>query len=111
MASMTMPSKIEKDVYTVMEPACGAGTMIIASAWAMQKNHIDYRKHSLFVAKDIDIRCVWMTYIQTLLYGIPAIVIHGNSLTSEEWSHWYSLYAFEQLRKLDTSTTAEETAA
>lgn len=111
MASMTMPSKIEKDVYTVMEPACGAGTMIIASAWAMQRNHIDYQKHSLFIAKDIDIRCVWMTYIQSLLYGIPAIVIHCNSLTSEEWSRWYSPYAFEQLRKLDTSITAEEAAA
>jgi hypothetical protein len=52
-----------------------------------------------------------MTYIQSLLYGIPAIVIHGNSLTSEEWSRWYSPYAFEQLCKLDTSITAEEAAA
>ena len=47
-------------------------------------------KKTLLVAQDIDIRCVWMAYIQLSLYGIPAVVIHGNTLTMETWSQWYT---------------------
>ena len=64
--------------------------MIYGAVWAMQKNGFDYQRKSLFVAQDIDIRCVWMTYIQCCLYRIPVAVIHGNTLTQEEWSYWYS---------------------
>jgi hypothetical protein len=31
-----------------------------------------------------------MAYIQLSLYGIPAMVIHGNTLTMEEWDRWYT---------------------
>ena len=75
---------------TINEPTCGSGTMIIGAVWAMQRKGIDYRRKSFFVAQDIDIRCVWMAYIQLSLYGIPAVVIHGNTLTMETWSHWYT---------------------
>ena len=34
-----------------------------------------------------------MTYIQLSLYEIPAMVIHGNTLTMEEWDRWYTPYA------------------
>ena len=75
---------------TINEPACGSGTMIYGAVWTMQKNGFDYQRKSLFVAQDIDIRCVWMTYIQCCLYRIPVVVIHGNTLTQENWSCWYS---------------------
>ena len=29
-----------------------------------------------------------MAYIQCALFHIPAIIVHGNSLTVEEWDHW-----------------------
>ena len=64
--------------------------MVIGAVWAMQRKGIDYRRKSFFVAQDIDIRCVWMAYIQLSLYGIPAVVIHGNTLTMETWSQWYT---------------------
>ena len=41
-------------------------------------------------ACDIDIKCVHMAYLQLSLYGIPAVIVHGNSLTLEEWSKWYT---------------------
>lgn len=78
---------------TINEPACGSGTMIIGTLWAMKRKNFDFQRKSFFVAQDIDIRCVWMAYIQLSLYGIPAVVIHGNTLTMEEWSRWYTPYA------------------
>lgn len=85
---------------TINEPACGSGAMVIGAVWAMKRQNFDYRNKSFFVAQDIDIRCVWMAYIQLSLYGIPAVVIHGNTLTMEEWSHWYTLYASVPFRKM-----------
>lgn len=91
----------EKGFVAINEPTCGSGTMVIGAVWAMMQNHIDYQKKSLFVAQDIDIRCVWMTYIQLTLYRIPAVVIHGNTLTMEEWSHWITPYAHVPLMEAE----------
>ena len=78
---------------TISEPACGSGTLILGSVWVMQKQKFDFQHKSFFVAQDIDIRCVWMAYIQLSLYGIPAVVIHGNTMNMEEWDRWYTPYA------------------
>ena len=77
-------------ITSLNEPTCGAGTMVIAAAWVMKNNGEDYSKKLLVVAQDIDIRCVWMSYIQLSLYKIPAVVIHGNTLTNEVWAKWYT---------------------
>lgn len=82
----------EKPVM-INEPTCGSGTMIIGAIWAMQRQNFDYQHKAFFVAQDIDIRCVWMAYIQLSLYRIPAVVIHGNTLTLTEWDRWYTPYA------------------
>lgn len=86
-----LPDKEEP--VLINEPTCGSGAMVIGAVWAMKQQNFDFRRKSFFVAQDIDIRCVWMTYIQLSLYGIPAVVIHGNTLTMEEWSRWYTPYA------------------
>jgi len=36
-----------------------------------------------------------MAYIQLSLYGNPAVIIHGNALTVEEWSHWFTPAMFQ----------------
>lgn len=41
-----------------------------------------------------------MAYIQLCLYQIPAVVIHCNTLTMEEWSRWYTPYAFPVLSNM-----------
>lgn len=43
----------------------------------------DDKENLLVVANDISEFCVYMTYIQLALYGIPAIVYCGNALTNE----------------------------
>lgn len=88
-----------QELLTINEPACGSGAMVIGAVWAMKKSGTDYRQKSLFYAQDIDIRCVWMAHIQLVLYEIPAVVVHGNTLTLEEWSRWYTPNAIACLLK------------
>lgn len=96
MAQLLNPVEVLRDKempITINEPTCGSGTMIIGAIWAMKRKDFDYHENCFFVAQDIDIRCVWMTYIQMSMYKIPGVVIHGNTLTMEEWSRWYTPYA------------------
>ena len=83
--------KIKKYGYiTVNEPTVGGGSMILGMCKAMLEENINYQNHMLVVAQDLDIHSVYMSYIQLSLAGVPAIVIHGNSLLVEERSRWYT---------------------
>lgn len=94
MGMMVAPDKKEliekKGFIRVAEPCVGSGSMIIGFANALKSNKIDYTSKMVVTATDIDEKCVHMAYIQLSLYGIPAIVIHGNSITMQEWSKWYT---------------------
>lgn len=79
-----------KEFITVCEPCTGSGTLVLGFANAMAENKLDFQRKMIVTATDIDIKCVYMSYIQFSLYGIPAVVVHGNSLTVEEWSHWFT---------------------
>ena len=74
---------VDKGYITFNEPTCGAGGMIISFAKALKSKHINYQKDLLVVANDISDICVYMTYIQLSLQGIPAIVCCGDTLTQE----------------------------
>jgi Type I restriction-modification system methyltransferase subunit len=78
----------ENGYIHLCEPACGSGAMVLGFAKAMFDKKLSYNTQLVVKATDIDIKCVHMCYIQLSLYGIPAVVVHGNSLTLEEWSHW-----------------------
>jgi type I restriction-modification system DNA methylase subunit len=83
--------KIKKYGYiTVNEPTVGGGSMILGICKAMLEENINYQRHMLVVAQDLDIHSVYMSYIQLSLAGVPAIVIHGNSLLVEERSRWHT---------------------
>ena len=93
MAQMALPTTEKfgsQERITVNEPACGSGATILGAVWVMRQKHIDCMRNSFFVVQDVDIRCVWMTYIQLSLYKVPAVVIHGNTLTGQEWERWYT---------------------
>lgn len=70
----------ERSYISVNDPACGAGAMLIAFANVAKKHGINYQKHVLFVAQDIDHTAAMMCYIQMSLLGCPAIVVIGDSL-------------------------------
>ncbi len=94
MGAMVIHDAVEelnrKGYITVSEPTCGGGSTIIGLAQAMAEKGLNYQKQMVVTAVDIDIKSVAMTYLQLSLLGIPAVVIHGNSLTVKEYSHWYT---------------------
>jgi hypothetical protein len=80
----------EQGYITACEPCCGSGVMVLSFCKSMKKNNLSYQNQLVVTAVDIDIKCVHMTFLQLALYGVPAVVIHGNSLTCEEFSRWYT---------------------
>lgn len=82
----------QKRFVTLMEPACGAGGMLIATADTAMAQEVNYQQCMHATAIDVDATAVHMTYIQLSLLHYPAIVVHGNALAAEkEWSHWVTL--------------------
>ena len=73
-----------------MEPACGAGAMVIALAEAMSAQGINYQRHLHVTAVDIDPRAVHMAYIQLSLLHVPAMLVVGNSLSLETRETWFT---------------------
>jgi type I restriction-modification system DNA methylase subunit len=65
---------------TANEPTCGAGGNIIALAEAMKDSGINYQHNLMVVCQDIDIKAVYMAFVQMSLYGIPAIVYQSDTL-------------------------------
>lgn len=94
MAQMTLgeaPVLLEhKPFITLLEPACGAGAMVIAAAQVLADQGVSPIATMHATCIDIDITAVQMAYIQLSLLGLPAVVLHGNSLTDECWSRWYT---------------------
>ena len=86
----------KKGYVTVDEPCCGSGATVLGFANAIDNRGLSFQKNIVVTATDIDIKCVHMTYIQLSLYGIPAVIIHGDTLTVKEWSRWYTpMYLFD----------------
>lgn len=83
--------RLNKEGYlSVCEPTCGSGVMVIAFANALMRRGYDVSKRMVAICTDINITCVKMCYVQLSLIGVPAVVIHGNSLTVETWQRWYT---------------------
>jgi len=84
------PTIAEKEYIPVCEPCVGSGAMVLSMAKALTDCKFNYCKQMVVTATDVDLKCVHMAYLQFSLYGIPAVVIHGNTLSLEEWSRWYT---------------------
>ena len=79
-----------KGYITLCEPTCGSGVMVIAAASSLYKNHYNPSQNMCVLAVDKDIRCARMAYIQLSFLGIPAIVVHGDSLCMAEYDRFYT---------------------
>ncbi len=83
-----------KGFITLSEPCCGSGGMVIAYCETMKEKGYNYQ-HQLYVeAVDVDDICFKMAYIQLSLYGIPAKVVRGDSLTLRFFEVLYTPFYF-----------------
>ena len=92
MARMALdPEQIKEEgrPVTVCDPCCGSGGMVLACAQPLTPDHIDLLRVTL---QDINPVACDMAYINTTLWGIPAEVILGNSLTVEVVNRWTNIH-------------------
>lgn len=78
----------ENGYITLNEPTCGSAGMIIAFSQCMKDAGLNPQRELKVVCQDLDIRCVYMSYIQLSLLGIPANVLHCNTLSLEVFDSW-----------------------
>jgi type I restriction-modification system DNA methylase subunit len=89
MASVLGEATGEKE--GICEPCVGSGGMIIARADVLSKKHgLAYQGIMEVHAVDIDVLCVHMSFIQFSLLGLSAEIVHGNSLSNEVFTTWYT---------------------
>ena len=68
--------------FSVADPCCGAGVMLLAFAHVCKENYgLNYQHSVLFVGQDIDPIVAKMCYIQMSLLGLPGYVVVGDSLS------------------------------
>jgi len=74
---------------TVLEPACGAGAMILSLAEACPP---EVRRRLRVTAIDISRTACDMAFINTTLWGVPTRVIHGTTLSLQCWAAWSNIH-------------------
>ena len=84
-------SIIDKNGFiTVSEPSCGTGAMVIATAYELLSQGINYQQSMHVTAIDLDATCIHAAYVQFSLLHIPATLIHGDSLSLKSYNQWYT---------------------
>lgn len=77
---MAKMQKFDGSIVEANEPTCGAGGNIIALAEAMKEQGYNYQQLLRVVCQDLDVKAVYMAYVQLTLYGIPAVVYQTDTL-------------------------------
>lgn len=89
MAMITLGEKpAEEKVFTLNEPCCGSGGMVVAAADVWTEQGYNYANNALVVANDVDRNCVLMSYLQISFTGMPAIIKHQDTLTQKTWDRF-----------------------
>lgn len=82
MARITVPQDQQGQSVTVNDPSCGSGRNLIAHC----RLHPDNRMGCFYTACDLDYRCVNMTALNFVMYGMRGVVIHMNTLSLKIYS-------------------------
>lgn len=99
MAQVTLDGEVQEIIktkghFTLSEPSVGSGGMVIAICEALRDQGINYQQACHATCIDVDIKAVHMAYIQLSIIGLPAVVIHGNTLLMTEQSRWGTPFHF-----------------
>lgn len=81
----------KRGFISIKEPSCGGGVLLTAFCQKMIEAGMNPQEQLVIHANDIDRKCVCMTYLQLSLYGIPAVVTHGDALSNQVYgARWYT---------------------
>lgn len=81
--------KQDDDVMVMMEPSCGSGGLVLATADVLYNKYDFNFSWNMFVkCSDLDKRCVHMSYLQLGLAGIPAEIEWADSMTGQVMEKW-----------------------
>jgi hypothetical protein len=75
---------------TLNDCSCGSGNMMLGSIRVMHQDLKVPSTQCLWMLQDISSIACDMAFINCCLYGVPAVVIHGNSLSRTEWNRYYT---------------------
>lgn len=81
----------------LMEPACGAGGMVLAFAQAMREAGFNPQEVLHSTAIDIAPTCAHMAHVQMTLTGLPGVVHVGDSLSNEMRETWHTPWHWKGL--------------
>lgn len=80
---------IEETGFASFYDGCvGSGRMFYSVIKYLNTLGVDFKDKTVMFGTDTDIRCVYMAFIQLSLYGVPAVINHGNTITEEVHSTW-----------------------
>ncbi|UDM72781.1 N-6 DNA methylase [Vagococcus fluvialis] len=88
-------STTEKEIFTVNDPSCGSGVMIIAKALNLKERGINYQKRMRALAQDLDRTVLLMCFLQLNLLGVDAVCEVRNTLSNELHEYWYTLMHYK----------------
>ena len=97
MANCLFHQAIEQQgYYTLNEPTCGSGALIIAFCKTMREKGYNPQAQLHVIAQDIDLKSVQMCFVQLSLLGIPAEIQHANPLTGEVIDCYFTPFYYLQ---------------
>lgn len=97
MASILFRQEIEQQgYYTLNEPTCGSGALIIAFCETMRQQGFNPQAQLRVFSQDIDLKSVQMCFVQLSLLGIPAEIQHANPLTGEVIDCYFTPFYYLQ---------------
>ena len=73
------------------EPASGSGGIVIASCQIVEELGYNYSEKLIWNINDLDLMCVYMSFIQLNLIGASALIQHCNTLSMEVFDRFYTL--------------------
>ena len=91
----------------VLEPAAGSGGMILAFAQQMFHNNIPLSRAHFSLWDVAKVACD-MAYTNLSLWGVPATVVWGNSLSQEVYDSWSTVHMVHGLGGTGVRRQTEE---
>lgn len=84
------PDISKRGYFTLTDSTCGSGILLLAVAERFLQLGLNPTEELVIQAVDLDYTCAQMAFIQLSLYGIPAVIIRGDTISMTEYERWYT---------------------